>query len=285
MTRENPPLGALAVTLAAASFAAMGALIKMVSADLGNPMVVFFRNLFGLVFLGPWLLRLRPRGLTTRRFGLHLLRVMAGLSAMYCFFWAIPRLHLSEAVLLNYSAPLFIPFVAYLWLGERVSRSVALAVVIGFVGIALILKPTPALFVPAGGVALLAGFLAAVAMTGIRRLSGTEPATRIVFYFTVLGTALSAPPLIWYWQTPSLLQLGQLAGIGAFASAGQLLMTRGYGLAPAAQVGPFIYTSVVFAGLYGWALWGERPDLFSAAGMLLVMVAGGLAMAYQQGRP
>ncbi|HYW04309.1 MAG TPA: DMT family transporter [Gammaproteobacteria bacterium] len=283
MRRNDPARGALSVVLAAACFAAMGATIKVVSADLPNTMVVFFRNLFGLLALIPWLVRLRP-GLGTRRLRLHVFRVAVGLSAMYCFFWAIPHLALSEVVLLNYSAPLFIPFIAYLWLGEMVAPAVRLAIVVGFVGIVLILKPTPGLFQPAGLVALMAGMLAATAMTSIRRLSATEPTARIVFYFSLLATLISAVPLLWTWQTPAVVDILLLVLVGCLATTGQLLMTTGYSLAPAAQVGPFIYTSVVFAGVYGWFLWGETPGPVTVAGMVLVVLAGVLAIRRQPPR-
>ncbi|HYW92769.1 MAG TPA: DMT family transporter [Gammaproteobacteria bacterium] len=283
MTNHDPARGALSVVLAAACFAAMGATIKVVSTDLPDTMVVFFRNLFGLLALVPWLVRVRP-GLGTRRLRLHVLRVVVGLSAMYCFFWAIPHLALSEAVLLNYSAPLFIPFIAYFWLGETVAPAVRVAIVLGFIGIMLVLKPTPGLFQPAGLVALLAGMLGATAMTSIRRLSATEPAARIVFYFSLLGTLLSAVPLLWTWRTPSGVDVLLLGLVGLLATIGQLLMTTGYSLAPAAQVGPFIYTSVVFAGIYGWFLWSETPGPVTIAGMVLVVLAGVLALRRQPPR-
>ncbi len=286
MNENNPARGAVVVVLAAACFAAMGATIKVVSAHLPNTMVVFFRNLFGLLALIPWLIRVRP-GLGTRRLGLHVFRVVIGLTGMYCFFGAIPHLALSEAVLLNYSAPLFIPFIAYFWLGEQVAPAVRMAIVLGFIGIMLILKPTPGLFQPAGLVALLAGMMAATAMTSIRRLSATEPTARIVFYFSLFATLISAVPLAWTWQMPSPTDLLLLSLVGCLATTGQLLMTRGYSLAPAAQVGPFIYSSVVFAGLYGWLLWDETPGPVTLAGMLMVVLAGVLAIRRQpsQGRP
>lgn len=263
---------------AAACFAGAGALIKQAGSELPSPMVVFFRNLFGFGFLLPWLFRLRLRGLTTRYFHLHLIRGGAGLSAMYCYFYALAHLHLADAVLLNYSAPLFIPFIAGLWLAEPVPKAVGLAIATGFAGLMLVLKPTPGLFVPAAGIGLLSGILAAIAMVSIRRMSTTEPATRIVFYFCTLATLISAVPLLWLWQTPSVRELALLLGIGVLATSGQLLVTRGYSLAPAAEVGPLTYTSVIFATLYGWAFWGEWPDPWSLVGMMMVIIAGVLAM-------
>src|SRR5690349_17761617 len=112
--------GALYAVASGACFAVMGAFIKLASRELSNEMVVFFRNLFGLCLLAPWLLlRSGVAGLRTQRLPGHLLRAAFGLTSMYCFFYGIAHLPLAEAMLLTYSMPLFIPFIAWIWLGER----------------------------------------------------------------------------------------------------------------------------------------------------------------------
>lgn len=255
-------------------FAIMGALVKSVSVSLPNEMVVFFRSLIGLLALTPWLVHHGPRHFRTHKFGAHLMRALAGLAAMYCFFYALGHLPLAEAVLLNYSAPLFIPLAALLWAGEGFKRNLWWPIGIGFVGITLILKPGLGMFTPVALIGLAAGILSALAMAGIRRLTSTEPTTRIVFYFSLIAAVVSAVPLLWSWQTPDPTLWMKLIAIGTLATVAQLLMTRAYAHAPAAQVGPFSYGIVVFAGLLGWALWSELPDLLSLTGVLLVAGAG-----------
>ena len=274
MPPDNLRRGALLMLASGLLFATMGALIKNLSVTLPNEMLVFFRSLIGLFVLSPWLLRHGPRYFGTRRLGTHLLRALTGLAAMYCFFYALGRLPLAEAVLLNYSAPLFIPLAALLWVGEGFSRKLWWPIAIGFIGIGLILKPGLDLFAPVALVGLAAGILSALAMAGIRRLTSTEPAVRIVFYFSLTATLVSAVPLIWAWQTPGPELWLKLLAVGILASSAQILMTRAYAHAPAAQVGPFSYGIVVFAGLLGWMLWEELPDLLSLAGVLLVIAAG-----------
>jgi len=92
-------------------FAGMGAAVKVLARTLPNSMVVFVRSALGLLFLVPWLWRLGLSGLRTRHFGEHVIRGLAGLAAMYCFFYALARLRLADAVLLNYSLPLFVPII------------------------------------------------------------------------------------------------------------------------------------------------------------------------------
>lgn len=270
--------GALLIIAGEWAFATMAAAIRVVSTEVDNEVVVFFRNAFGLLLLLPWVARhgLR-RGLATDWPAIHLLRGLAGLGAMYCFFYAIAHMPLAEAMLLKLSAPLFIPVVAYLWLREAAPPRTRWALGIGFAGVALILSPDFGALAPVAMVALLGGLLAAVAKVTVRRLSATEPTTRIVLYFTLIGTIVSAIPLLWKWRTPSPHAAYWLFAIAALATIGQLCLTRGLGRAAAPLLAPFVYSSVVFAAAYGWLFWSERITWTTVAGTLIVAFAGLLA--------
>jgi drug/metabolite transporter (DMT)-like permease len=274
MKQNHLARGALLMLSASLLFAVTGALIKQVSVTLPNEMVVFFRNLFGLAVLSPFFLHRGPNYYATKRLGAHLVRALTGLAAMYCYFYAIGHLPLAEAVLLNYTAPLFIPLAAFLWVGETVPRHFVWPITIGFIGIAMILKPGVSLLAPIALIGLAAGMFSALAMAGIRKLTNTEPAMRVVFYFSLASTLVSAVPLAWHWQTPADTQWLPLLLIGILSTAAQIFMTRGYACAPAAQVGPFLYTIVVFAALFGWLFWQEIPDVLSFSGAALVALAG-----------
>ncbi len=265
--------------MAAASFSLMGAAIKQAALDLNTPMVVFLRNVFGLIALAPWLLRQGAVSLRTQRPGMHLARCAIGLSAMYCFFYAIAHMPLAEAMLLNYSTPLYVPLIAWLWLRERPSIALLPVILIGFIGVSLLLQPAGDATVGAAGwIGLAAGVLAAAAFVAIRRLSRSEPPVRIVFYFTLLGLGASLLPLPWFWQAPSPVALALMAVAGLFATGGQMALTRAYSLAPAAQVAPFNYLVVVFAALLGWLIWQERPEALSLFGAALVIGSSLLAL-------
>lgn len=258
-------------------FAAMGVMVKIVSKSLPNEMVVFFRGAFGLLALLPWIWH-RAHNLKTRHVRSHLLRGLAGLGAMYCFFYAIGHMPLAEAMLLNYSAPLFVPFIALAWLGEAIPAKLGWALGIGFVGVLLILEPGIGIVTPAALIGLASGILAAIAMTGVRQLTRIEPTTRIVFYFSLIATVIAAVPLAWTWRTPTAPVWGWLILIGLTASMAQLLMTRAYAHAPAAQVGPFTYATVLFAAIADWLLWGVLIDASAVAGAALVCLGGALTI-------
>lgn len=277
MSANNLTQSAWYVLVSSLAFAAMAGLIKHLAVAMPTEMMVFFRNFFGLIALAPLLLRGNIT-LKTEHPRWHISRAVFGVTAMYCFFYALGKLPLADAVLLNYTAPVFTPLIALLWLHERVPVNVRWAIAVGFIGVVLILKPGHDLFTPATLVGLASGLLAAFAMTAIRRMAQTEPALRIVFYFSVVATVVSAVPLLWAWQNVAWLDLLPLAGLGVFASIGQLFLTKAYTLAPAARVGALTYATVVFAALLGWIFWGETLDLFSLSGAVLVGLGGALAM-------
>ncbi|WP_028007720.1 DMT family transporter [Solimonas flava] len=273
--RNNLRRGALHALLAAAAFSITGVCIKAASATTPNEMVVFIRCFVSLLALLPWLLRRGRSAVRTTRLGGHLWRSAFGVAAMYCFFYAIAALPLASAMLLTYSTPLWLPFIAWAWIGERPPWIALPAAVIGLAGIALIVRPGAGGYGGlgwAGLIGLASGLLAACAMVSIRRISDSEPAERIVFYFALMATAISAIPLIWAWQTPTPHALALLIGAGIAATVGQLHLTHAYAWAPAARVGPFTYFSVLFSAVLAWLLWGERLDRWAALGALLVVL-------------
>jgi drug/metabolite transporter (DMT)-like permease len=264
--------GATHALVSAIAFSLMGACIKQAAQTTPNELVVFVRCAVSLAILLPWLTRRGGVGIRTARPGGHLLRAGFGIASMYAFFYAIAHLPLAEAMLLTYTMPLWIPFIAWFWLRERPSPVVFPAAVLGLVGIALITRPgLHPVDTFAAIVGAVSGLLGACAMVSIRRLTSTEPATRVVFYFALLGTAIASVPLLWAWQMPSLPALGLLVAAGALATFGQIHLTRAYTCAPAALVGPFTYVSVLFAAGIGWLIWDERIDRWSMLGAALVI--------------
>jgi MYXO-CTERM domain-containing protein len=208
----------------------------------------------------------------------HIVRGVVGIAGMYCFFYVIAGLGLAEALLLNYSLPLFIPLVERAWLGEPTPPGIWKPLSLGMLGVVLILKPGLALFQPVALVGVMGALFAATAQVGVRRLTLTESVTKIVLYFSLCSTVLAAGPAFLVWKTPSLSALPLVLGMVASGTIAQLVMTRAYQLAPAAQVGPFIYGSVAFAALFDWILFSRHPDGPSAAGTALIIVAGILAL-------
>jgi drug/metabolite transporter (DMT)-like permease len=264
-------LAAAAIIGSALLFTVMVTLIKHLNNSVPLEWVVFARNAVSLALLCVWLMPGGTAAFATSQPRLHAMRALFGLSAMYCLFYVVTQLPLAEATLLSQTAPLYVPFIAALWLGETLGRRLVLATLIGFTGVACILHPSASAFANhAAAVGLFGGFLTALAFVSLRRMAKTEPVLRTVFYFSAFATAVSAIPLALHWSMPPPSAWLTLLGIGAAGSVGQALLTKGYALAPAARVGPFTYSNVVFATLAGWLLWQEVPDALSFAGATLI---------------
>lgn len=266
--------------LSAASIATMAACVRVASVDLPRSEIVFFRNFIGLLLLVPLALR-RRLVFRTNRLGLHFLRAVFGVIALFLYFYAIAHLPLADAVLLNYTSPLFITFFAYLLLGEQLNRSRKLAIVIGLIGVCCIFHPSSAIASLAGLLGLLSGLSAGLAQVSIRKLSATESGLLIVILFAFFGSVLSLVPMLFVFVFPDLQGWLVLLAIGVMGSIGQLSLTRAYTLAPASQVSPLGYFGLVFAGMIGFVFWGEAPDSWMLIGTVFI-VAAGLLVAREQ---
>jgi len=266
--------GASFILLSELFFVMMGIQVRESAEHLSNELIVFFRNLFGLQIIIPLLLKQGWKTLKTQQVKFHLLRGLAGVSAMYCFFYAIAHLPLANAMILKMSAPLFIPVIAYLWLKEKLNWTIGFVVILGFVGVTLIIKPDFTDLDLVALIALAGGFFAAIAKSTVKKLTHTERPATIVFYFALTGLIVSSIPAILNWQTPNSEQLLQLLLLGFFAASGQFFMTQAYAFAPASQISHFSYSSIIYASIIGWLLWGEWMDLWAWTGAAMVVISG-----------
>jgi len=255
-----------------------GMIIKQLTDTLPLELIVFFRNLFGLALLMPWLLRNGSKALHTRKLHLHFMRGAIGVTAMSCLYYSWQYLPLAEAALIKQTAPFFIPLIAFWWLGENIPTAARWSILIGFIGVLLILNPSDGMLNTGVLIALAGAVLGATAKVTVRRMSDTESPQRIVFYFSLFSSLIIAIPALSNWQTPSLSQAFWLFCMAVTSTCGQLFLSKAYGMAPAGQLGPFTYASVGFAALVGWLFWQEILPLTSWAGLILIVGAGLIAL-------
>jgi drug/metabolite transporter (DMT)-like permease len=271
-------IASLLVITAELCFAGVSALVKYLSTDVPSEQLVFFRNVMAFVVLLPWLWRKGPSAFKTKAWKFHLSRGIAGLAAMYLFFYAIATIPLAQATLVLLLSPFLIPIIGRLWLKEMVLPQTWLAIGIGFIGVFIFLNPAAAELSPVIAVAFVAACLAAFTKTLIRQMSATESSSKIVFYFSALSTLLSAIPLIWLGSPIAAEHWFGILAMGLLAVGGQLGMTKAFSLAPAARVGVFTYSSVIFAALMGYWFWQEPITWYMFLGAAIITVAGYLAI-------
>lgn len=267
--------------LASLMFAAMGACVK-IAAEFGATLshVILFRGLPSVLLILVWS-RATRRSLRPVSWRLHVWRNVSGVTSMWLGFFAISHLPLSTAVSLNYTAPLFIAGWMLGWGGSQRDPVRIMTVVLGFLGVLAILRPSiGADQWVAALMGLGAGALAAVAMMQIRELGRVgEPEWRTVFIFSCCVIVTSAGGfLVQGWQRIDIGAWLALAGVGLMGLVGQLAMTRAFGMGSALLTAALQYTTIIFSALLGMVFWQDIPDLVAWAGMALIIVSGLLSI-------
>lgn len=260
--------------VAAFFFAIMSVLVKTGAQNFTTPELVFYRSFFGLIFIFA-LTRIRYLPLATPLLGKQISRAVIGFISLLLFFYAISELPLATAVTLNYTSPLFLAMFTPFLLHERPRKLLIAAIILGFIGVALLLKPSlHAGELIAGGLGLLSGVLAGVVYINVTQLARAgEPDWRTVFYFTLVSTIGGSLWMLLHHFSPLAWQdLPLLLGIGVSSTIAQLAMTRAYRTGNPMVVGSLAYTTVVLASLFGIVLWGESlsPDRWLAVGLIIL---------------
>ena len=238
--------------------------------------IVFFRNAFAFVPLGLYIWRTTGwTVLKTRRPLGHLHRSAVGLLGMVCSFTALQHLALTEATAFTFAAPLFMTALSALMLREYVGRHRWGAVVVGFIGVLIMVRPEPGHMNITGiAFALTAALGSALAMVQIRQIATTEKGPTIVFYFTLAGTVLGLAGSLFHWVTPDPMTLGVLIVGGLIGGVGQLFLTEAIRVAPVGVVAPFDYSQLIWAAILEYLVWGELPHAATLVGALVVAASG-----------
>jgi len=258
---------------------------KWLLADYSLVQFVFLRSLFSLIF---FVIATRFYGgidtLTTHRWRWHTLRSFLSIAMTFGFFFGLARMPIVNALTIAFTAPLIVTALSAPFLGERVGWRCWLAVLAGFGGVIITLRPGAGMFTPAA----IAVIIAAIGYAGLalttRKLAATESSLSLAVYCLAGPLLVSAflLPGDYTPPTPSSWALFVIAGLcSALAWVG---IVSGYRRAPPAQLSPFEYTALLGAAIAGYLIWGEVPDLWVIAGGL-VIVGSGLFVAYAQRVP
>ncbi len=266
--------GIALMVVATLSFSAMHSTIKHVSTDLHPFEVAFFRNFFGLVALAPFFVRHGLTPLKTTRFGLHLGRVSLNIGSMFAFFYAISITPLAEVIALSFAAPIFATFLAIFFFKEITGFGRWAAILIGFAGTLVILRPGYEEIGLGPILAVLAAMTWGSAVMIIKSLSRTDSSVTITLYMVLLMTPLSAIPAAFVWEWPTWNQLFFLVLVGSFGTGGHLCMNQAIKLAPTNVVMPIDFVRLIWVAIIGYFIFGESPDVFVWIGGAMIFVSG-----------
>ncbi len=254
-------------------FAAMHATIRYVSFELHPFEIAFFRNLFGLVALVPPLLRYGPSILRTNKIHLHAVRGLLSLITVLSMITGLSLTPLAEATSLNFTVPIFATIGAILILGEALTATRLIALVVGFAGAVLILRPG---FVEIGFGPVAMLISAASWGGGVvanRVLMRTESSVTVVVHMTFFVMPVTFVLALFVWQWPTPMQLFWLLLLGTFGTLAHICLTQAFKTAEATAVVPIDFTRLIWASLLGYFLFAEVPDAFIWVGAAMIFGA------------
>ena len=280
--RQTPAIrGIVLMCLSTVAFSIMHGLVRFVSEVLPPFQIAFFRNIFGLAFLFPLLMRSRFAILRTKRIGLHALRGVINMAAMLMFFTALSISPIAKVTALGFTAPIFMAILAVLVLGERFRIYRWSAIFSGFVGMLIILRPGLVAIDTGALLVTTSAALWAVAMIIIKIQSQTESSLTIVAYMGIFLGIFSIGPALWVWQPFGLQTLGWMVLIGLFGSIAQMAISQSLKETDPTALMPFDFLKLIWTAMIGAWFFAEIPDIYTWIGATVIFLSG-LSIAFRE---
>ena len=274
--QPHPLRGILMIMTAVAMFTVMDSMAKYLSRFYPVPGIVWARYAFHLLFvvmiLGP---RMKLGLVRTRHLGLQIVRGILLAASSMLFFSALKFMPMAEASSISFVAPMLVTLLGVFLLKEKVEPARWVAVIAGFVGVLIIIRPGSGIF---SWVALLplataASFASYQMLT--RRLAGVDSPYTSLFYSGLMGTVVLAAVLPFQWTTPTtLVHALMLPAIGFVGGLSHLILIRAYDQAAVSTLAPFSYTQLIWVILMGYLVFGDFPDRWSLIGIGVIMASG-----------
>lgn len=255
------------------AFATVWAMIRMAGETVSAFMIIFFRTLFGCLSMLPDWRREGADLLRTQRPALHLIRGATAMTATFGIFYAVTVAPLGLVVAISYTAPLFTTLGAVAFMGERIHARRIAALIVGFAGMLMVLRPGSAMLDWGVGAAIVGSLGIAGSMLTIKALTPTDKTETIVAYAFLLPLPVAFGAALADWTWPGPVELALLAGIGAGASVGQRTLAQAFRHADAGAILPFDFIRLVLATAFGALLFGEAVDGLTVVGALVILAS------------
>jgi len=272
----DPLRGILLIVGAVSTFSVLDTIAKYLSQTYPVPMIVWARYVFHVLFMLFVLGHSTGRGLVrTRRPGLQVIRGLVLAASSMFFFSALARLPIAEASAITFVSPLLLTAMSVLFLRERVRASAWIAVLVGFVGVLIIVRPGGAIFQPAALLALATAACFATYQLMTRKLAGIDSTIATLFIGAVVGTIVLSLVVPFFWKLPVSAWHALLFVImGMLGAGGHFVLIRAFEYAPASVLAPFVYAQLVVVLILGYLVFGAFPDGPSLAGMAIIVASG-----------
>ena len=272
-SNDSPQAAIAWMVLAGLCFSATGVFVKLSGGLLIVWTVIFGRSIV-IAIMTFILSKIQNKSLSFEEPKWLIVRCISGLSAMACYFYAIPLISLTTAVVLQWTSPLFVALFSGYLIKEKVSPFLFICIGIAFTGTILIISPSFEAIEINALYALISGILSAIAYLSIRQLRSTATSESVVFWFAIFCVIFSLPFSVKELLTISTYEIQVLIGVGITAGIGQIGMTKAYHAAKAAYIGAFSYSTVVVSWVYGFFIFNEVLSIWDMVGTLLIVGSG-----------
>ena len=268
-------LGAMALMVAAmASFSVLNVAVRILADDgMHSTQTVLWRNVFSMLLVAPLVLRFGLKGLRTHRLRDHFWRATIGVIGMQSWFYAVTIMPLNSATALSLTSPIITAVLAILLLGERAGWHRWGAIIAGFIGTLIILRPGTEMFAAESLIVLFAASMWALAGLLVKTLTRTERPTLIVYYMGLFMTAWSLPAALPLWQWPHGEAWGWLALAGIAATGAQLGLAHAFARADMVVLMPFDFSRLVFTGILAYLCFDEVADTMTWLGAAIIVAS------------
>ncbi|MCP4768311.1 MAG: DMT family transporter [Gammaproteobacteria bacterium] len=264
--------GVLWALLATALFAITAAMAKVAVNEYHVLQILFFRQIVVFLSCLPAIAKSFPGSLKTRHPQMHAARLVGAFVALSCGIWAVAVLPLTTAITLGFAQVFFVALLALIFLSEPVGKHRIGAVVAGFVGVVIVMRPGVDGIVDVHAlIPILAALGAGIAVISVRKLSQTESTQTLLVYQSLFVGVLAGVPLFWFWKTPDLEGTLFLLATGLVATAGQWVGVKALRLGEASVVGNVQYMQLIYAAILGFFLFGEIPDSYTIIGAVIII--------------
>jgi drug/metabolite transporter (DMT)-like permease len=274
--------GILWALLSTAMYALVAAMAKVAVTEYHVLQILFFRQVIVFLSCVPSIARSFPGSLKTRYPVIHGWRLVGAFTALSFGIWAVSVLPLTTAITLGFAQVFFVALLAQAFLKETVTIHRLLAIITGFVGVAVVMRPGIEGIVDIYALIPLLGALGSgVAVISVRKLSQTESTATLLTYQALFVGILSGVPLLWLWKTPDLTALLFMLCMGIVATVGQWCGIKSLRTGEASIVSNVQYMQLIYAAILGFFLFGEVPDVYTTIGAITIIGSSVYMLRYE----
>jgi drug/metabolite transporter (DMT)-like permease len=279
-----PTKGLLYMFLATIVLACMHGMVRYLGGELHPFVIVFYRNLFGVIAILPLVFRVGLPAIRSHNPRIVVLRSVSGIIAMLTWFYSLSKVPIAEATALSFTAAIFTALVAYILLKEKMKSHRWIAISGGFIGVIIVLQPDTGNFDPHMLLVLVSCVFWGLSVTLVKILTRTDSITSIVAWMSILLTVMSLPPALFYWQWLSVDQFLLLGTMGVLATLGHLAMTQALSLADTTAVMSIDFMRLIWAALIGFYFFSDPLEISTWIGAIIIF-SSGLYIIFRESLP